>query len=307
MVCLMCASAPLPAQVALAPPSPLKATQVPLAEARRLMDAGDFQGAANLLEGYVQAQPKSAAGHTLLAYCALRLDDPKRSLTEYTAAAAIERPSADDLQNVAKDYVLLGDTASAEHWMLVSLKMNDKDPEGWYGLGRIRYTQQRFQEAADCFQRALALEPRSVKAENNLGLSYEGLDRMDDAMAAYRQAIAWQKGDAHPSEQPLVNLGILLEHQEKLEEARGLLAQAVAIAPNDPRIHEQLGHVDIGMNRLREAQEQLEAAVKIEPQKASLHFLLGKVFHLEGEESKAKAEFALSATLSGTHASPEPE
>jgi Tfp pilus assembly protein PilF len=301
----LCTTRALPGQIPVAPQPQGTAAQAPVADARKLMDAGDFKQASTVLSDFLRREPKSAAAHEMLAYSYLRLDDPRHSLEEYTRAATIERPSPVDMQNVAKDYVLLGDTASAEHWMLVSVQMNDKDPEGWYGLGRIRYTLQRFQEAADCFQRSLALLPRSVKAENNLWLAYEGLNRTDDAIAAYRQAIAWQKNDPHPSEQPLLNLGIILVHEEKLEEARGLLTQAVAIAPADSRIREQLGHLYLQRNELPQAQQQLEAAVALEPKKPALHFLLGKVYHLEGKEEKAKAEFGLSATLSGYHSTPE--
>ena len=276
-----------------------------LAEPQRLVDAGDFHRAESLLNGILAAEPKSAAAHELLAYTYLRLDNPKRSLEEYTSAAAIEHPTAVDLQNVAKDYVLLGETASADHWMNAALRMDDKDAEAWYGMGRIRFTEQRFQDAVACFQRSLLLLPRAVKAENNLGLSYEGLDRMDDAVAAYRQAIEWQQGDPHPSEQPLLNLGIVLVHQGKLDEAERMLTQAVIIAPRDERIREELGHLYLDLNRLPDAEHQLTAAVALEPAKASLHFLLGKVYRQEGKEEKSKAEFALSSSLSGYHSTPE--
>ena len=269
------------------------------------MDAGNFDRSAIVLSGLVESEPKSAVGHQMLAYSYLRLGDAKRSLAEYTRAAAIERPSAIDLQNVAKDYVLLGDTKSAGHWLTVSLQINDRDPETWYSLGRIRFTEQHFQEAADCFHRSLALLPESVKAENNLGLALEGLNRTEDAVAAYRQAIAWQQDQPHPSEQPLLNLGIVLVHQGKLEEARKLLTEAVKIAPNDPRIHEQFGHLYLQLPMLAEAQREFEAAIRLEPKNPALHFLLGKVYHQQGDEGKAKSEFAVSASLSGEHSTPD--
>jgi Flp pilus assembly protein TadD len=301
----MCAAATLFAQVPATPQPQGITAQVPLQEAKGQMAAGDFKQAAALLNQLLATDPGSAAAHEMLAYSYLRLDDPQHSLLEYTKAAAIEHPSAVDLQNVAKDYVLLGDTTSAEHWMTVAIKMNDRDPEAWYGLGRIRFTQQHFQAAADCFQRSLVLLPHNVKAENNLGLAYEGLNRVDDAVAAYRQAIAWQQNAAHPSEQPLLNLGILMLHQDKLKEAQSLLTQAVAIAPKDPRIREQLGHLYLQLNLLPQAQQQLEAAIALEPKTAALHFLLGKVYHLQGQEAKAKVEFKSAADLNGYHSTAE--
>ncbi len=299
MLGAICSPHSLVAQVLEAPKPQAAVTQTILPDARSLIDAGQFQQAAVMLRNYLQADQRSATAHTLLAYSLLRLNDPKASLAEYTRAAQIERPSAVDLQNVAKDYVLLDDYSDADKWMTLSVQMNDKDAEAWYGLGRIRFTLQRFQEAVQCFERTLVLLPRSVKAENNLGLAYEGLNQTSDAIVAYRKAIAWQQGEAHPSEQPLLNLGIILVHQGQLVEALTLLTQAVAIAPRDPRIREQLGHLYLQQEQLEKAQQEFEEAVALEPQNSALHFMLGQVYHREGQEQKAKAEFARSAALKG--------
>lgn len=287
-------------------PAPLPdATGSSLQPIHRLMDAGEFKQAASALDSLLARNPNSATAHALLAYCLLRLDDPKRSLAEYTRSAALARPSSTDLQNVAKDYALLDDLPDADHWMSLAVKMDRKDPEAWYGLGRIRFTQQRFQDAVDCFQRALALDPTSVKAENNLGLSYEGLNRLDDAITAYRNAIQWQQGTPHPSEQPLLNLGIVLLHQGRLPQAEQLLTQAAQIAPKDPNICEQLGHLYLQTHQFPQAQAQFEQAIALNPKNPSLHFLLGRVYRAEGEDQKAKAEFARSEALSGYRSTPD--
>jgi len=272
---------------------------------QKLIDAGEFKQAASTLGTFLKSDQDSAKAHAMLAYCMLRMDDPKGSLAEYTRSAALARPDSADLQNVAKDYALLNDIPDADHWMTLAVRMDPKDAEAWYGLGRIRYTQQRFQDAADCFERALVLDPHSVKAENNLGLSYEGLNRTDDATAAYRNAIKWQQGSEHPSEQPLLNLGIVLLHQGKLPEAEQLLSQAAEIAPGDPNIREQLGHLYLQANNLAKAQSQFEQAIALNPKSPALHFLLGRVYRAEGEDEKAKAEFARSEALSGYRSTPE--
>jgi Tfp pilus assembly protein PilF len=272
---------------------------------QRRMDAGEFKQAASDLGSFLKGDQNSAKAHAMLAYCMLRMDDPKGSLAEYTRSAALARPDSTDLQNVAKDYALLNDLPDADHWMTLAVRMDPRDAEAWYGLGRIRYTQQRFQDAVDCFERALVLDPRSVKAENNLGLSYEGLNRTDDATSAYRNAIKWQQGSEHPSEQPLLNLGIVLLHQDKLPEAEQLLTQAAVIAPRDSTIREQLGHLYLQTNELQKAQSQFEQAIALSPKNPALHFLLGRVYRAEGEDEKAKAEFARSEALSGYRSTPE--
>ena len=215
-------------------PSPANSPKL-LADARSLMAAGNFKGAESALRAYLLTEPRSGDARYLLAYTLLRQNNPKGSLEEYTRAAALQAPTAEQLREVGQDYVLLNDTADADKWILRSVEMNGADPEGWYSLGRLRYTEQRFGDALECFNKAIALAPGSVKVENDLGLAYEGLNRTDDAVMAYRQAIAWQ--DAGPpekaSEQPLLNLATVLLHQGKLAEAQPLLLRAVRIAPKD--------------------------------------------------------------------------
>jgi Flp pilus assembly protein TadD len=286
-------------------PSPANSPKL-LADARSLMAAGNFKGAESALRAYLLTEPRSGDARYLLAYTLLRQNNPKGSLEEYTRAAALQAPTAEQLREVGQDYVLLNDTADADKWILRSVEMNGADPEGWYSLGRLRYTEQRFGDALECFNKAIALAPGSVKVENNLGLAYEGLNRTDDAVMAYRQAIAWQ--DAGPpekaSEQPLLNLATVLLHQGKLAEAQPLLLRAVRIAPKDPRILEQLGQLYARQADYAEAAKYLEAATRLDPQKSNLHFLLGQAYRHLGRQAEAKMEFAAAARLANSSAIP---
>jgi Flp pilus assembly protein TadD len=270
-----------------------------LTEARKLMAAGNFKEAEKALRAFLELDPTAAQARYLLAYALLRQNKPRDSLEEYTRAAALRTPNAEQLREVGQDYVLLSDYPDAGNWLLRSIELNGADPEGWYSLGRLRYTEQKFGEAADCFKRALALAPGSVKAENNLGLAYEGLNRTDDAVAAYRQAIAWQ--DAGPtdkvSEQPLLNLAIVLVHRGELVEAHSLLTRAAAIAPQDHRIHEQLGQVSMQQGNFSEAEKHLVTAIQLDPEQSNLHFLLGQAYRHLGRLQEAKSEFDSAARL----------
>jgi Flp pilus assembly protein TadD len=177
--------------------------------------------------------------------------------------------------------------------------MNPSDGDAWYGLGRIRYSEQRFSDALSCFRKALELSPKNVKAENNLGLTYEALNQVDMAATAYRQAIEWQSQRPRDelSEQPLLNLGVVLLHRGELQEAEALLTQAAALAPKEPRIHEQLGHLYMQKADYVTAEHELQQACQLDPKNSSLHFLLGQTYRHLGKLDEAKAEFAVSARL----------
>ncbi len=290
-------------QIAPLTPGPSQASSV--AVAQQLVRDGKFAQADAMLHPLIAADLKSAEPRYLLAYALLREDKPAESLKEYTSAAALRTPTAAELRSVALDYVLLKDLPDADHWMSRALAMDANDAETWYAMGRLRYTQGRYGDALTCFEKTLALNPRSVKGENNLGLAYEALNRNDDAVRAYRTAIAWQKDDPAPSEQPLLNLAILLQHRNQLQEAQQLLEQAAEIAPKEPRIHENLGQVYLHTNRVADAVKEFADAARLAPQNPRYHYLLGQAYRRTGDEEQAKHEFAQSAALNGSHSTPD--
>ncbi len=287
----------------LAPSPPAQASS--LAAAQQLIHDGKFAQAGAMLGPLIAADAKAAEPRYLLAYVLLREDKPADSLKAYTEAAALRTPTAVELRNVALDYVLLKGLPEADHWMSRSLAMDGNDAETWYAMGRLRYTEGRYGDALTCFQKTLALNPRSVKGEDNMGLAYEGLNRNDEAVQAYRTAIAMQKDDPAPSEQPLLNLAILLQHRNQIQEAQQLLEQAEKIAPKEPRIHENLGQVYLHTDRAADAVKEFASAVQLAPQNPRFHYLLGQACRRSGDIARANQEFARSAALNGTHSTPD--
>ncbi len=286
-------------------PLPLQPSPPELDRARAAIADHQWKDADILLRSYLAHDSSSPEARYLLASTLFHERLAKESLAEYTQAAKLRPPTAVDLQTVALDYVLLNDYPDADIWITRSSQMNPRDGETWYALGRIRYTENRFNDAVVSFQRALLLLPRSVKVENNLGLAWEGLNQPDEAIRAYRQAISWQAGAKQPSEQPLLNLATLLSDRNQLDEALALLQQAVAIAPQDPRIHTALGKLYRRRDNLPQAQAEFESALAVTPNDAALHFQLGQVYRKEGLEARASSELARAAALNGTHSSPE--
>ncbi|MGI8772690.1 MAG: tetratricopeptide repeat protein [Acidobacteriaceae bacterium] len=280
-----------------------RSDEADLTQAKLAAHDARWSDADRMVRRYLASHQASAEGRYLLALALFHENRPKESLTEYTHASNLKTPTATDLRDVAYDYVLLNDYADADKWMTKSVSWNGTDAETWYALGRIKYTENRFAEAVSSFQRSLELQPKLVKAENNLGLAYEGLNRPRDAIAAYRQAIAWQQNETHPSEQPYLNLGTLLLDRNQTDEARVLLTRAASLAPQDSKIHAALGRLYRHTGDLAHAQSEFEQAVAADPKNAALRFQLGQVYRNEGQQAKAKAELARAAELDGTHSS----
>jgi Flp pilus assembly protein TadD len=279
---------------------------------------------------YLAAHPDSADAHFLLGYilfrqlqqlsaaqfpnpdqkspsgsAAPRAAKARASLAEFTAGAKYRAPGVADLKIVALDYVLLGDYPDADKWLTKMLEWAPNDSEGWYYLGRTKYNENRFDEALQAFERSLKLDPTNVKTEDNLGLAYAGLGRVDDALSAYRTAIAWQKDAPAKNPGPLIDLASLLLDQNRSEEAVPSLRDAIQIAPDDFKAHELLGKAYARLEQFPEAQAELETAVALAPENQNLPCILGPVYRKRGQMEKAKAELDRCAALNGTHSSPE--
>ena len=307
-----------------------------LAEAKSLIDRGNIADADRVVREYIATHPNSADAHFLRGYILFRQIQAhsretdtvphelykeqgvpvpgadfqeaaaKDSLAEFTEGAKYRKPAAFDLKIVALDYVVLGDYVDADKWLTHSLQSNPRDPDAWYMLGRTKYSENRFDEAAQSFEQFLKSDPKSVKAEDNLGLSYAALGQADKAMAAYQNAIAWQSESAAKDPGPFLDLGTLLMDQDHLREAVPYLLQAVAISPKESRHHEKLGQAYFGLDELQKAQGEIETAVALAPENSRLHYLLGRIYRKEGLVSKADAEFKRSESLKAAQAQTSP-
>jgi tetratricopeptide (TPR) repeat protein len=274
-----------------------------LARARTAVQAGSFSSAEAMVRKYLSQSDTSADGHYLLGYILSHELKAKESLAEYTRAAQLRPPTANDFKVIAVDYVLLDDFADADRWLTKALGLNPSDAEGWYYLGRTKYNENRFSEAIDAFQRCLKLDTHNVKAEDNLGLSYEGLNQTQQAIQAFQTAIAWQTDGSKKDAQPYLNLGMLFAEQGHADAGLVYIQEAVALAPQNAKAHEQLGRVYLKLKRLKDAQGELEKAVQLAPNSSSLHFELGINYRDQGLKDQAKKEFDRCAELNANHSS----
>lgn len=272
-----------------------------LQQAEALLRRGDSKTAEQMTRQYLREHSNSADAHFLLGLILFREQRATDSLAEYTTGAKERPPSAYDLKIVALDYGMLKDFLDADKWLTKSLGWNPNDSEGWYYLGRIKYNSNRFDEAIAAFQKCLVLDPGNVKAEDNLGLSYEGQGNAEAALEAYRKAIEWQARVSAKNPGPWINAGSLLVEKDRPAEAIPMLVAAIEIAPDEFKAHQQLGKAYERLEQLPQAQLELERAVALSPENAPLHFVLGQIYRRQGLNDKANVEFKRCAALNGSH------
>jgi tetratricopeptide (TPR) repeat protein len=264
---------------------------------KALVNLKQFENAASALRAYAKSNPQSVDAAYLLAYIAFRQDKPAESLRLFSDAAKLKAPTANDFTIAALDYVLLSQYDDAAHYLELSLKMNPEDLEARYHLGRVRYQQNQFDLAIAAFHEVIKRDPANVKAFDNLGLSLEAKNQVEPAIAAYKNAIELDKVSASHSEQPYLNLGVLLSKSNRYDEAIPLLTRAVEIAPGEFKVHYELAKAYFDSTQWEPARRQAEEAVQLNPKDSSGHYLLGRVYQRLGRKELADQEFRATSEL----------
>lgn len=275
--------------------------QAHLAAARQQLSLQHLSLAEQELRVALVLNPAEADAHFLLGNVLFLENRPQDSLAEYTAGARGRPPGVEELMTVASDYILLKDLPDADKWLSYAVKLAPANARAWYLLGRTQYNEDHAADAERSFAQVLALDPRSVRAEYNLGLVDEKLQRQVEALNAYRTAIAWQSGKTVQDAQPYLDLGTLLASQNHAADALPALQDAVRYAPENPLAHQELGRVFESLGRYEEALASLHRAVTLAPESQQPHFFLARVLKRLGRNDEATAEYAIVAKMLGSH------
>lgn len=105
------------------------------------------------------------------------------------------------------------------------------DSEAMYRIGRYYQGQMRYDDAVGAYRRALAMDSRNVEARNALAVAYSLQGLALDSEREFRAAIAQSPGLSHLHG----NLGYLYLQLGRVDEARAALQEAVRLDPANAR------------------------------------------------------------------------
>ena len=220
------------------------------------------------------------------------------------ANATLQRVPADDpafdAAEVERAEVLLAsgrEDAAVEVLRSVTRK-NPDDFNAWVALGDTLRRLERFDHAAEAYDRAIALRPEIVERDWFLfyarGIAHERRGRFDLAEPDFRRAL-----ELNP-DQPLVlnYLGYsLVEERVKLDEALDMIERAVAARPDDGAITDSLAWVLYRLGRFEEAVAPMERAAELLPLDPLINDHLGDVYWMVGREREARFQWRRALSL----------
>ena len=130
-------------------------------------------------------------------------------------------------------------------------------------LADLRYTQMVVEES-------LRLYPPNAEAHNNLGVAFQRVGRLDDAIREHWEALRLVPDYAEAYN----NLGIVAEQQGRMEEAIRFYTTALELQAqrqNTAQTHHNMGSVLQKLGRYDEAIVEIRQALRIDPNYADAH------------------------------------
>ncbi len=134
--------------------------------------------------------------------------------------------------------------------------------------------------AAEEFRRALAIDPRSARAYNNLGNTLRDMRDVDEALNAYRQAAAL--APRYPD--PLNGIGVLLVQQGRGRDALPYFDRCIALSPSfyEARLNRAIaldtaGERGAAIHQLEQLLDALPRAAQFDHERNAARTLLGRL------------------------------
>ncbi|MFZ5790732.1 MAG: tetratricopeptide repeat protein [Pseudomonadota bacterium] len=172
-----------------------------------------------------------------------------------------------------------------EQELRARLERDPGDAEALNELGVACFEAGRRREAADLFERAMALDPRDAVFRCNLGNALAVTGRPEAAIAHYRKAIL---ADPRLAQAHFL-LGNALRDLGRDEEAAAAYGLAIGLDPRLAAAERQLAAVCRRLGRKEAAIAAYRRALAIEPDRPTIRFNLGNLLREQGSLEEAAA------------------
>ena len=208
-------------------------------EAKKAIDAEQFQKAKSLLKSIIKAKPSDGEANFVLGNIYLN-----QTIVDSAKIYYANGLQASDNKNL--NYIGLGQidldaknaAAAQANFGLATKDMKRKDVDEFIYIGRayINSTSPDYPSAIAILKRALVLEPQNATALLTIGDAYYGSNNQNDAYKAYRDAFT-----ADPTLlRAKMQLGVLLKGAKSYEEAIKSFNEVIAINPNYGPVYREL-------------------------------------------------------------------
>ncbi|XGV96994.1 MAG: tetratricopeptide repeat protein [Leptolyngbya sp. BL-A-14] len=199
------------------------------------------------------------------------------------------------LRKEAVDLHVKGQLSEAEEKYRTILQFDPQNAEIWLNLGMLYYLAENDAAVVEAVQQSLALSPHTALAHYIHGLALERMTLIDEAIAAFQQAIALDETHV----ETLNHLGNLLLQKGTFKQAEACFQQAIALQPKDFTGHLGLGQALMAQQQAIAAIAAYHQALKLKQRDPEILWKLGEAYASANDFATAHNFFAYSYNRDG--------
>ena len=247
-------------------------------------ESGDLNGAINLFQNSIYADPKMNIAYAGAAECYLQLGNFDEAESFVVQALTLSKVTPGANKTLGIVFENKENIEKAIEYYRKELEVNPKDHEALRNLGILEFNEGQILTTIELLKKALEIKP-DQKCSLYLSLTYQKLGRSKEAIREYkklevnsqnRRLISFNLGLCYLQEgitsnaitsfkeaisadkqycSAWINLGKALQSEGRFEEALSVTLEAVRLEPDNPTgytnlggIHKTLGNLDKALN-----------------------------------------------------------
>jgi len=230
----------------------------------RNLSRGQYQSAVADYKRSVSFDPKFARAYVEMGTSYLRLKKYAEAEAAFKLAMSIDNDSCASC-GLGMVYSELRRYEQADKAFKKAISLSPNDVCAFEQSGRMYYDEGKYKETIEAFKQASTLQARAT-SYHFLGNAYGFLQRFDEALNAYQQAI-----NLDPNYEPAYpELGGAYYRLKRYKEAAAAFEQAIRLKRDDAKAYLGLGMAQLALGNKTGAREQYRILQGLQPQWAKL-------------------------------------
>lgn len=266
----------------------------------------DFTGKRDLPQAIaefraaIRLRPKFAEAHRLLGAALAQAGERDTAITELRTALAYDPHSTEALVELGRLYESVDNATLAEIEFRTALSVHPGLAQAEVALGKLLLKRDNQEdEAIEHFRQALRTDPDLTSAQYSLGraLQQKGGHKAEADIAFREAAASSKRGEDAAQCTRLSNEGLDAAHNGQFAIAVKKLKEAVALCPDSPVAHYNLGLLLADRGDLAAARAQVVEAISLLPSDPKFYGSLARMWQREGDRRHAMQAMERAAAL----------
>jgi tetratricopeptide (TPR) repeat protein len=250
----------------------------------------DYDQAQKFLKLAISIAPKDPVNRYNLGIVYLNLNETEKAVEEFMQAEELGKSDVDLLENLGDAYFNMRKYDRSLQTYNRLLEINSRNIRILSRVAEIYYENGELDRAYDIYRKVTVLEPVSENARIaylNMGNILDDAQRFNEAIEAYEKALALDPRDSST----LYNLGIVYKHMGKGELAIDTWRKASDLKPDDPRSMMAVADYYYEKNFLDDALSEYSRVVRRWPDVQDAHFNIATIYYKKGHFDYSLEEY----------------